>query len=310
MVGVRFGWNVPTASPEYVTGEVHAARVISALDAVHEWFDSVWVYDHFHAPPFFDADDYPRLEAWTTTAYLARAFPNLYFGNMVLGQSYRNPALLAKMAATLQALTGGKVILAIGAGWMESEYHAYGYDFPRASVRIAQLEEAVQIIRLMWTEKRATFEGKHYQVRGALCEPKPNPVPPIMIGGNGEQLTLRVVARHADWWNGTGLNAGGMARKLDVLRSHCDREGRDYDEIVKTFTGIISIAETEGEAKRIAQASPRRDRMNFVGTPAQVIEQMQPYVDLGVSYFMLDFSDFPDPAGARLFASEVMPAFR
>src|SRR5690606_28843744 len=247
---------------------------------------------------------------WTTTAYLARAFPNLYFGNMVLGQSYRNPALLAKMAATLQALTGGKVILAIGAGWMESEYHAYGYDFPRASVRIAQLEEAVQIIRLMWTEKRATFEGKHYQVRGALCEPKPNPVPPIMIGGNGEQLTLRVVARHADWWNGTGLNAGGMARKLDVLRSHCDREGREYDGIVKTFTGIISIAETEGEAKRIAQASPRRDRMNFVGTPAQVIEQMQPYVDLGVSYFMLDFSDFPDPAGARLFASEVMPAFR
>lgn len=310
MADVKFGWNVPTASPEYVAGEVHVERVINALGAVHESFDSVWAYDHFHAPPFFDADDYPRLEAWTTTAYLARAFPNLYFGNMVLGQSYRNPALLAKMAATLQALTGGKVILSIGAGWMESEYHAYGYPFPKAGVRIAQLEEAVQIIRLMWTEKRATFAGKYYQVKDALCEPKPNPVPPIMIGGNGEKLTLRVVARHSDWWNGVGLDAAGMAHKLGVLRAHCEREGRDYDDITKTFMGIISIAETEDEAKRIANASPRRDRMNFVGTPVQVIDQMQPYVDLGVAHFMLDFSDFPDSAGARLFADEVIPALR
>jgi alkanesulfonate monooxygenase SsuD/methylene tetrahydromethanopterin reductase-like flavin-dependent oxidoreductase (luciferase family) len=193
---------------------------------------------------------------------------------------------------------------------MESEYHAYGYDFPKAAVRVAQLEEAVQIMRLMWTEKRATFAGKYYQVNDAVCEPKPDPAPPIMIGGNGEQLTLRVVARHADWWNGVGLDAAGMAHKLDVLRSHCEREGRDYDEIVKTFMGIIAIADTEDAAKQIASASPRRDRMNFVGTPAQVIAQMQPYVDLGVAHFMLDFSDFPDSAGARLFAAEVMPALR
>lgn len=310
MTEVKFGWNVPTSSTEYVTGPVQVERIIEALGAVHESFDSAWVYDHFHAPPFFDDDDYPRLEAWTTTAYLARAFPNLYFGNMVLGQSYRNPALLAKMAATLQALTDGKVVLSIGAGWMESEYHAYGYDYPKASVRIAQLEEAVQIIRLMWTEKRATFAGDHYQVKDALCEPKPNPVPPIMIGGNGEKRTLRVVARHADWWNGVGLDAAGMAHKLAVLRSHCEAEGRDYDEITKTFMGILSIAETEDEAKRIARESPRADKMNFVGTPTQVTEQMQAYVDLGVSHFMIDFTDFPDSAGARLFADEVIPALR
>ncbi len=310
MAEIKFGWNVPTASTEYVPGAVHTERIIQALGAVHESFDSAWVYDHFHAPPFFDADDYPRFEAWTTTAYLAHAFPNLYFGNMVLGQSYRNPALLAKMAATLQALTNGKVVLAIGAGWMESEYHAYGYDFPKAAVRIAQLEEAVQIIRLMWTEKRATFAGKHYQIKAALCEPKPNPVPPIMIGGNGEQLTLRVVARHADWWNGVGLTADGMAHKLNVLRQHCANEGRNYDEIVKTFIGIISIAATEAEAQRIAQASPRAANMNFVGTPLQIIAQMQAYIDLGVSHFMLDFSDFPHATGARLFVDEVMPALR
>ena len=310
MTKIKFGWNVPTASPEYITGKEHVDRVINALGAVHESFDSVWTYDHFHAPPFFDADDYPRLEAWTTMTYLARAFPNLYVGNMVLGQSYRNPALLAKMAATLQSLTDGKVVLAIGAGWMESEYHAYGYDFPKASVRVAQLEEAVQIIRLMWTEKRATFEGKYYQIKDALCEPKPSPAPPIMIGGNGEQLTLKAVARYADWWNGIGLDATQLAQKLTVLRSHCDNEGRDYDAITKTFAAIISIAETEDEAKQIARASPRSGNMNFVGTSAQVIEQMQAYVNVGISHFMLDFSDFPSSAGARQFADEVIPAFR
>ncbi len=310
MVEVMFGWNVPTGLPEYVSGAEHVARVMQVLGDVHEFYDLVWLYDHFHAPAFFDSDDYPRLEAWTTMAYLAHAFPDVYFGNIVLGQSYRNPALLAKMAATFQHLSGGRLILAIGAGWMESEYHAYGFDFPKASVRIAQLEEAVQILRLMWTEKRATFAGKYYQVKDAVCEPKPVPLPPIMIGGNGEKRTLRAVARYADWWNSLDLDPDGLAHKLDVLRAHCEAEGRDYDAIVKTFLGIISIAETEAEAKRLAQASPRRANMNFVGTPAQVIAQLRPYVDLGVSHFMLDFSDFPNSTGARLFADEVMPAFR
>ena len=310
MADIKFGWNVPTSSTEYVTGKVQVERIISVLNEVHKSFDSCWIYDHFHATPFFDADDYPRLEAWTTTAYLAHAFPDLYFGNMVLGQSYRNPALLAKMGATLQALTDGKLILAIGAGWMESEYHAYGYDFPKASVRIAQLEDAVQIIRLMWTEKRATFEGKYYQVKDALCEAKPDPIPPIMMGGNGEQLTLRAVARYADWWNTLNLDPDELAHKLDVLQSHCENEGRNFNEIVKTFLGIIAIAETEDEAQHIVNASPRAHMMNFVGTPAQIIRQMQPYVDLGITHFMLDFTDFPNSKGSRLFADEVIPAFR
>lgn len=310
MSQIKFGWNVPTASPEYITGKEHVDRVINVLNDVHESYDSVWVYDHFHAPPFFDADDYPRLEAWTTMTYLARAFPNMYFGNMVLGQSYRNPALLAKMAATLQSLTDGKLILAIGAGWMETEYDAYGYDFPKASVRIKQLEEAVQIMRMMWTEKRATFEGEYYRVKDALCEPKPTPVPPIMIGGGGEKLTLRAVARYADWWNGIGLNPEQMVQKLNVLRSHCENEGRDYDDITKTFAGIISIAETEAEAQRIAQESPRTAMMNYVGTSEQVIEQIKPYVDAGITHFMLDFSDFPSSAGAKQFANDVIPAFQ
>ncbi len=308
MTKIKFGWNVSTAASNYMTGATFTEQILSVLNDIHAFYDSVWIYDHFHAPPFL-ADDYPRLEAWTTTAYLARAFPNLYFGNIVLGQSYRNPALVAKMVATLQALTNGKAILGIGAGWMESEYHAYGYEFPKPSVRVKQLEEAVQIIRMMWREKRATFEGDYYQVKGALCEPKPDPIPPIMIGGNGEKLTLRVVAKYADWWNGLSLDAEGMAHKLDILKVHCDDVGRDYDDITKTYFGIISIAETEAQAKQITSASPRRDTTDFEGTPAQVIDQLQAYVDLGFSYFMLDFNDFPNSDGSQLFAEEVIPAF-
>lgn len=310
MADIKFGWNVPTFSPTYITGEEHFRQIITVLGEVHDAFDSAWVYDHFHSPKFMDAEDYPRLEAWTTMTYLSHAFPNLYFGNIVIGQSYRNPALLAKMGATFQVMTGDKLILGIGAGWMESEYHAYGYEFPKASVRIAQLEEAVQIIRLMWTEKRATFEGEYYQVKGALCEPKPSTIPPIMIGGNGEKLTLRVVAKHADMWNGLSLSADEMEHKLNVLRSYCDEYGTDYDEIIKSYMGIVAIAETEDEARRIGEASSRRNMLNFVGTPQQIIQQMQAYINIGFTYFMLDFVDFPDSAGARLFADEVMPAFQ
>lgn len=312
MTAIKFGWNVPTFTPHYITGEEHIGNIMSVLGDldVYESFDSAWLYDHFHAPTFLDADDYPRLEAWTTMTYLAHAFPDLYFGNIVLGQSYRNPALLAKMGATFQVVTGDKLILGIGAGWMESEYHAYGYDFPKASVRIAQLEEAVKIIRLMWTEKRATFEGQYYQVKGALCEPKPSTIPPIMIGGNGEKLTLRVVAQYADMWNGLSLSAQDMAHKLNVLRSYCGEYGTDYDEIIKSYMGIVAIAETEDEARRIAKSTTRENLINFIGTPEQIIAQMQAYVDVGFTYFMLDFVDLPDSTGSQLFAREVIPAFR
>lgn len=310
MTQIKFGWNAPTFSPEYITGEEHIDNIMSVLNDVHSSFDSVWLYDHFHAPTFLDAEDYPRLEAWTTMTFLAHAFPNLYFGNIVLGQSYRNPALLAKMAATFQVITRDRLILGIGAGWMESEYHAYGYDFPKPSVRIAQLEEAVQILRMMWTEKHATFEGQYYQVKGALCEPKPSTIPPIMIGGNGEKRTLRVVAKYADMWNGLILSADEMVHKLNVLHSYCNEYGTDYDEIIKSFMGIVAIAETEEDAQQLVQSTNREQVINFVGTPAQVIEQIKAYVDIGFSYFMLDFIDLPDSRGSQLFADEVIPAFK
>lgn len=311
MTSVKFGWRVPAFPVDDSRGSTFVDQITDTLDRVQGRFDSAWVADHFIPWAEFEADDTDTLECLTSICFLAGAFPELDFGSIVLCQSYRNPALLAKMGATLQVLTGGRFILAIGAGWKTDEYLAYNYEFPKTAVCIAQLEEAVQIIRKMWTQTPASFEGKYYRIQNAYCEPKPDPRPPIMIGGGGERLTLRVVARYADWWNIPGGSVENYAHKLDVLRSHCQAVGRDYDEIVKTWAGeLVAVAETEAEARRIANASPFNGGSRIVGTPDQVAERLRAFTDLGVEYFILRFADFPDTAGVELFADEVIPQFR
>jgi alkanesulfonate monooxygenase SsuD/methylene tetrahydromethanopterin reductase-like flavin-dependent oxidoreductase (luciferase family) len=240
-------------------------------------------------------------------AYLAGVYPRLKFGATVLCQSYRNPALLAKTMANLQLLCGGRLLFGIGAGWLEREYAAYGYEFPEPAVRIAQLDETVEIVKRMWTQPRATFHGKHYRIEEAICEPKPDPIPPILIGGGGEKLTLRVVAKHADWWNFPGGTRENYARKLEVLRRHCDAVGTDYAAIRKTWSPDgIAVARTEAEARRIGEASPYASNP-VVGTPDQVAEQLRAWVEIGVTYFIVRLLDFPRSEGIELFAHEVMP---
>jgi alkanesulfonate monooxygenase SsuD/methylene tetrahydromethanopterin reductase-like flavin-dependent oxidoreductase (luciferase family) len=253
------------------------------------------------------SNETPYLECLTTIAAFASAHPALKFGTGVVSQSFRNPALLAKMTANLQLLTGGRFLFGIGAGWMAEEYQAYNFDFPKASVRIDQMEEAIQIVKLMWTTSSASFEGTHYRIADASCAPRPNPLPPIMIGGGGEQKTLRVVARYADWWNYPGGTLENYAHKLEVLRQHCQAVGRNYDDIIKTWSPeVIAIAETEQEAYRIADASPFKKDV-LVGTPRQIASQLQAFADLGVERFIVRIVDFPNTAGVELFAREVIP---
>ena len=255
--------------------------------------------------------DTPYLECLTTLAYFAAAYPTLTVGASVLCQSYRNPGLLAKMVANLQLLTGGRCIFGIGAGWMEQEYNAYNYDFPSAAVRLAQLEEAIQVAKHLWTQAPASYAGTYYRIEHAYAEPRPDPIPPLLIGGGGEKRTLRLVAQYADLWNIPGGSAANYAHKLDVLRQHCQAVGRDYDEIVKTWSAeAIAVAETEAEAQRIAAASPYTNRDAIIGTPAQVAEQLQAFVDLGVAYLIVRLVDFPNTAGIELFVQEVMPRLR
>jgi alkanesulfonate monooxygenase SsuD/methylene tetrahydromethanopterin reductase-like flavin-dependent oxidoreductase (luciferase family) len=258
----------------------------------------------------WQSNDTPYLECLTTIAYFAATYPTLQFGASVLSQSYRNPGLLAKMAANLQLLTGGRFIFGIGAGWMESEYQAYNFDFPRPAVRLAQLEEAIQLVKRLWTEAPASFAGAHYRIDNAYCEPRPHPIPPLLIGGGGEQLTLRVVAKYADWWNFPGGTLDNYARKLDILRQHCAVVGRDYNSILKTWSAdAIAVAGSEAEAQRIAAASPYNSNA-IIGTPAQVAAQLRPFLDLGVEYLIVRLLDFPATAGIELFLQEVLPRLR
>ena len=308
---IKFGWRVPDFPLDGSKPAIFRDQMLASLDPLQESFDSFWVADHFI--PWFAKMD-PKTdtyEAWTTLTYLSARFPRLWAGNLVICQSYRPPALLAKMAATLQVLTNGHYILGIGAGWKKDEYLAYGYDFPAPAIRIHQLNEAVQIIRKMWTQPETTFKGQYYQVEKAICEPKPNPLPPIMIGGGGKQLTLRVVAEQADWWNMPGISPEHYEELLGILRQHCQAAGRKFDAIVKTVaTDCVAVAATHQKAQALADASPfGRDEGAIIGTPDEVSAQLERYTRLGVTHFVLRFADFPDTAAASLFAKEVIHRF-
>src|SRR5690348_15941352 len=193
---LRCGWHMPSFPVDGSGGAAFRDHIHYTLQRIHPNIDSVWVDDHLMPWATWQPNDTPYLECLTTIGYFAAAYPNLQFGASVLCQSYRNPGVLAKMAANLQLLTGGRFIFGIGAGWMEEEYRAYNIDFPPAPVRLAQLAEAIQVVKRLWSEAPASFAGQHYRIENAYCEPRPQPIPPLLIGGGGEQRTLRIVAQY------------------------------------------------------------------------------------------------------------------
>ena len=278
------------------------------LGGLEDHFDSAWLPDHLLLS---EQHKHDILECLTTISYLSGVFRKLKFGSIVLCNSFRNPALVAKMGATLDALTGGRFILGIGAGWFEEEYKQYGYDFPPPAIRIKQLEEGVQIIKRMWTEDSVTFKGKYFTVKNAHCNPKPDPPPPIMIGAGGEKLSLKVVARYADWWNWAWADLATYKHKLNVLERHCSRIGRDPNEIVKTMLGAVVITDTDEDALKIAKKHAYGNmaiRQGFAGSPETVKDKIRAFIDIGVEYFILGFVPFGKD-GPLLFSEEVMTQF-
>ena len=304
MTQVQFGFVMPADQLDKARRATFVHDLDRALSLISRHFDSAWIIDHLQ---FGDAD---VLEGFTTLAYMAARHPQLKFGHTVLCQSFRNPALLAKMGATLQFLSGGRFILGLGAGWHEEEYRAYGYDFPAASVRVEQLEEALTIIKALWIEETATVHGKHYQVNEARCEPKPDPIPPIMVGAFKPQM-LRLTARHADWWNVSSTGLSAYQRMVEELERACAELGRDPASIRRTWCGGCACAPTQSEAADLAggRFSPDSDEdFGFVGTPQQIVEQMRPFIDLGVDTFMLDCSGFPKLTTLEMLVASVLPA--
>ena len=304
MAKIEFGIKVASFPSDGVNGPPFIEKILNYIKETGNGFKTVWVSDHLTPWTAGMPKNLDTLECWTALSYLAGIFPDRRFGTAVLCNSFRNPALFAKMVATLDELSGGRFVLGIGAGWREEEYREYGYEFPPPAVRIRQLSESVQIIRKLWTEDNVTFKGKYFQVNNLTCYPHPDPCPPIMIGGGGENLTLRVVAKYADWWNMGATSPDAYKHKLDVLARHCSKVGRDFKEIRKTIEAFIAIGETKEQAE---EAAGTGRRPHFVGTPEQAVEWLKGFIDLGVDYCETRFLDEPSTTGARLFAERVMP---
>lgn len=271
-------------------------------------YDSVWLYDHFHTVP--QPTQEVTFECWMSTAAIARDTKRVRIGQMVTCNSYRNPALLAKMASTVDVLSHGRLDFGIGSGWYEHEYNAYGYPFHDAPGRLRHLREALQVILAMWSQEEAVFEGKYYQVRGAINQPKgvQKPHIPLLIGGGGEKVTLKLVAQYGDACN-IGGDIATIKHKFEVIRQHCENVGRDYNDIHRTSSAFCIIGETEEAA--LAKLKPEeQDRVAamrataLIGSPAQIRERLAEYEEAGVQELILFFPDSTKLDPLRLFARE------
>jgi len=308
------GWKMELAGIDGAAAKWDKAVEI-AVRAEDLGYDSIWVYDHFHNVPRPAHE--AVFECWTTMAAISQRTSRVRLGQMVGCNSYRSPALLAKITSTVDVISGGRLDWGIGAGWYENEYRGYGYEFPKPKDRIGMLRESVEIVRSMWTQPETNYDGRYYQLVRANCDPKPlqSPHPPIWIGGGGEQLTLRVVAEHADCSNFGGL-PDQWAHKREILKGHCAAVGRDESTIRKTWSPEVFVRETEAEIEAHGaqnlwgQPFEQWRETNLVGTPEQVCQKVQRYVDLGCTGFIGWCSDYPRTESLELFATKVIPEFR
>src|SRR6266550_47218 len=283
-------------------------RVAQEADALG--YHSIWLYDHFHTVPTPTQE--VTFECWTSMAALARDTKRVRLGQMVTCNSYRNPALLAKMASTVDVLSHGRLELGIGAGWYEHEYRAYGYPYPGAGERLRQLREAVQIILAMWTQDEATFEGTYYRVKGAINQPKGAQKPhiPLLIGGGGEKVTLKLVAQYADACNIGHLDNAGLEHKFAVIKKHCEEVGRDYNTSKRTVMFNCAIAETDEAA--MAKTAPfarnipsgRIHEQALVGSPATIRQRLAEIEQAGAQEIIVYMPGAKDLESIRMFAQE------
>lgn len=330
---MKFGLQHPNFSYDY--SDQNTSRIIDTLSTLvakveNKGFDSFWVMDHFHQISVVGKPEEPMLEGWTTISVLAGITTRIKLGTLVTGVIYRYPSILAKIAATLDVLSKGRLFLGIGASWNEEESLAYGIgestnnsggnnetspiSFPSNKERLLRLEEALQIIRKMWTEEpSASFKGKYYQIHNAYCNPKPiqKPTPPILVGGSGEKRTLKIVAKYADACNLFG-SAETVRKKLDILKTHCRNVNRDYDSILKTKLGVVVIDNDGLMAKKKVQQAfigmPEAQLREFAiyGTPDDVLKQIKEFEDVGIQYLIVDLEPQREIEAVEVFADEII----
>lgn len=313
---MKFGLQHPNFSFDYRNQDTY--QIVDSLKtliskAEKADFDSFWVMDHFHQIRFVGNPEEPMLESWTTISALAGMTTRIKLGTLVSGIVYRHPSILAKIGATLDVLSKGRLFMGIGAAWNQEESFAYGIPFPSTMERLLRLEEVIQILRKMWTQSTTTFNGRYYQIKDAYCNPHPlqKPHPPIMVGGGGERNTLKIVAKYADACNLFG-SIETIRRKLNILNEHCKSVRRDYDSILKTKLGIVLIDnDHEALIKKVNEmfrGMPKEQIREFViyGTEEDVLREIISLEDAGIQYFIVDLDPSRELEQLELFANKIM----
>ena len=307
---VRFGVTLPQIKRSWE--QARAAAV--AFDRMG--FDSVWVCDHLYGVPL---PTLPIFEAWTQLAAVAAITDRVELGTLVSPPFFRNPGLWAKQIATIDHVSNGRTIVGLGGGWFDAEFTSYGMPFPSTRERLRALEETIVVLKGLWTDEKTTFAGKHVQMRDAYCEPKPIRRPPILIGGGGEQVLMRMVAKHADIWNNGAVSQHELGHKAAVLRQRCEEVGRDPGEVEISQQCVVVIAADEaGAREQLAKASKiygghmgaNLEQHGIWGTPEQVVERIERHVKLGCTLFVIEFFGKDTREPAHLFAERVLPSFR
>jgi len=287
-----------------------------ALKAEKLGYHSLWIPDHLSYK-----ERRERLESWTILSSLSSITEKIRLGTIVLCNLYRHPALVAKMASSLDFISKGRLEFGIGAGWNEIECNNFGIEFPKPKIRLEMLKESVEIIKMLWTQEQSTYRGKYYTIKDAYCDPKPvqTPHPPILIGGGGEKLTLKIVARYADRSNFSG-SSEIIERKMDILRKYCFRFGRDYGSIIKTTNLFVVIAQTyedyledmkkrylfSGSSYPFKEWLKKAELFYIAGTPENCVEKIVRYIDLGIRFFILMFGRTPETDDMELFSKKVI----
>ena len=256
-------------------------------------YESVWVYDHFHTVPSPTQD--PTFECWSLMAALSQVTEKVRIGQMCTCNSYRNPAYLTKVASTIDAMSGGRLEFAIGAGWYDQEYKAYGYEYPSAGVRLKMLEEALQIYIAMNTEDKATFKGDYYAIENAINQPKPlqKPYPPLWVCGGGEKVTLKLLAKYGDYGN-WDVDVQGFIDKSEILKGHCDQQEREYSDIKKTLHTNVIIGENQidldNKINKISEVTGIPNEMYtnkpLVGTIEKVFDAIDEFKSVECEYII------------------------
>jgi len=307
---IRFGVTLPQIKRSWA----------EARDAAIEFdrlgFDSVWVCDHLNSVPM---PNLPIFEAWSELAAVAAITERVELGTLVTPPFFRNPAVFAKQLATIDHISGGRVIAGLGGGWFASEFESYGLPFPSLRERLRALEETCEILTRLWTEPSVTFAGKHFQVQDAICEPKPIRRPPILIGGGGERVLMGIAVKYAQIWNNLAAFQHQLGRKVEALKRRCGELGRDFAEIEVSQQCVVVIAADDAAARTALEKANRiygghmgaaLEEHGIWGAPGQVVERIERHVKLGCTSFVIEFFGRDTREPARLFAEQVLPAFQ